>query len=281
MKRLFVILLILVSALSCGGRSGSPSRGRAGQAGAAQSAERQDSRSRQPRQYTYRVVEVLPHDPGAYTQGLFWHDGHLYEGTGQYGRSGIRRVEPSTGKVLQSVPLDRIYFGEGITLLDGRIYQLTWSEGRAFIYDASDLRQLRTFSYDGEGWGLTTDGERLYMSDGTDAIYVRDPATFAVERTIRVTANRRPVHYINELEWIEGELWANLYTTDQIIRIDPATGNVTGVIDFYGLHPASERTPDTDVFNGIAYDPATGHIYVTGKNWNRLYRVEIVEKQTR
>jgi glutamine cyclotransferase len=228
--------------------------------------------------YTFKIIKEFPHDEEAYTQGLFWHEGYLYEGTGQNGHSELRKVELATGKVVKSVKLAGRFFGEGIALLGNSIYQLTWTEGRAFVYDAETFRQTRSVSYDGEGWGLTTDGEKLYMSDGSETIYVRDPDTFAEERAITVVADRRNVYYINEMEWIDGEIWANIYTYNEIVRIDPATGNVTGIIDFSGIQSSSDRHSGDDVFNGIAYDSATGNIYVTGKLWNKVYQVEIVEK---
>ena len=273
MKRIVVLYVILALAVSCGGR------GTAKRAAAAPAAPQAPVSFREPAEYTYRVKAVYPHDTGAYTQGLFWLDGYLYEGTGQNGRSELRRVEPATGRVLQRVGLERKYFGEGIAYLGGKIYQLTWVAGRAFVYDAEDFRPLRSFVYDGEGWGLTTDGEYLYMSDGSDKIYVRDAENFGVVRTLQVTAKGRPVDMLNELEWIEGRIWANLYLYAQVVVIDPQTGEVTGVVDFEGLQEPSDRTPETDVFNGIAYDAASGDIYVTGKNWNKLYKVEIFEKE--
>lgn len=227
--------------------------------------------------YGYKVVEVLPHDRGAYTQGLIYLDEYLYEGTGQNGMSELRKVEPKTGKVLKSVKLPKRYFGEGITYLNGKIYQLTWTEGRAMVYDAADFRQIRSFSYDGEGWGLTTDGSKLYMSDGSETIYVRNPETFAVERTFEVMHAGVPIDMLNELEWIDGRIWANRYLTEEIAIIDPATGSVVGVVDFSGIQAEADKLPGTDVFNGIAYDATKGDIYVTGKHWNKLYRVELKE----
>lgn len=233
----------------------------------------------QAKHYTYKVVEVFPHDTKAYTQGLMWLDGYIYEGTGQNGRSELRKVEPKSGRVLQNVKLPERYFGEGIAYLEGKIYQLTWTEGKAIVYDKETFRQLQSFSYDGEGWGLTADGEKLYMSDGSEMIAVRDPKTFAVERTFAVTYKGRPVDNLNELEWIDGKIWANRYYTEEVAIIDPQTGYVTGIIDFSGIQAQADRLPGTDVFNGIAYDPDSGKIYVTGKNWNKLYRIELVEDQ--
>ncbi len=288
MKYILTIMAALSLMISCGGRGtntkAAPSSGAetavkpAAPAVPAAEAADKPAAPAAPKKYTYRIVRELPHDTGAYTQGLFWHDGYLYEGTGQNGRSELRKVDPSTGKAVRSVKLDRKYFGEGIAMLNGLIYQLTWTEGRAFVYDAETFRQTKTFSYDGEGWGITTDGRKLYMSDGSENIYVRDPATFRTERTATVTYNRRNVYYLNELEWIDGEIWANLYTSTDVVRIDPATGRVTGVIDFSGIQSPADRSANPEsVLNGIAHDPSTGNIYVTGKLWNKIYQVEIIE----
>ena len=163
-----------------------------------------------------------------------------------------------------------------ILLLDGKIYQLTWENNKAYVYDAATGRQLRTFAYAGEGWGLTTDGEKLYMSDGTATIYTVNPATFRREKRVTVTFQGTPVNYLNELEWIGGRIWANVYVTDQIVIIDPASGIVEGVIDLRGLLPDEEIAPDTDVLNGIAYDSASERIFVTGKRWSKLFEIEII-----
>lgn len=227
--------------------------------------------------YGFRVVAELPHSTGAYTQGLQWDGGLFYEGTGLRGESELRVVNPATGEALRSVRLERKYFGEGITLLGDKIYQLTWTSGKAFVYDKATLRKLKEFSYEGEGWGITTDGSRLYTSNGTDQIAVRNPQTFKVERTIDVLMAGRKVGLLNELEWIEGEIWANVYMTDQIVRIDPESGAVVGLIDLTGLQAPTDQTWQADVLNGIAYDPATKSLYVTGKNWNKIYKIELTK----
>ena len=232
-----------------------------------------------PRTYTYRVIESYPHSTDSYTQGLLFADGVMWEGTGEYGHSRLQRIDLETGRTDVVATLPRSEFGEGIALLDGKIYQLTWENNKAYVYDAATGRQLRTFAYAGEGWGLPTDGERLYMSDGSEYLRILDPETFRVQRSVPVTFRGAPVQLLNELEWIEGRIWANLYLYDQVVVIDPQTGEVTGVVDFEGLQEPSDRTPETDVFNGIAYDAASGDIYVTGKNWNKLYKVEIFEKE--
>ncbi len=225
-----------------------------------------------------RVVKTYPHSTSAYTQGLVWHDGFLYEGTGQYGESVLRKVDPATGKSLQETRLEGKYFGEGIALLDNKIYQLTWQEGKAFVYDLGTLKRTGEFAYTGEGWGLTTDGRVLYMSDGTENIHLVDPATFERKGTIQVYTDQGRVLYINELEWIEGMIWANVYTTDRIVVIDPATGCVVQIADLAGLLAPEDVTSATDVLNGIAYDPATKRIFVTGKNWNKLFEIELLKK---
>jgi glutamine cyclotransferase len=235
--------------------------------------------------YGYRIVAEYPHDAISYTQGLFWHEGMLYESTGEYGSSAMMKVALDTGRATARRELDRRYFGEGAALLNGLVYQLTWLEGTLFVYDAATLTPQATLTYSGEGWGLTTDGTKLYMSDGTANITVRDPQTFRTERVIVVNNGGKPIDQINELEWIEGRIWANLYITDysrmaypKAVIIDPATGNITGEVDFSGIYSRLAVTRSTDVMNGIAYDPATGRIFVTGKNWNKLFEIELVKK---
>ena len=229
-----------------------------------------------PRTYTYRVIESYPHSTDSYTQGLLFADGVMWEGTGEYGHSRLQRIDLETGRTDVVATLPRSEFGEGIALLDGKIYQLTWENNKAYVYDAATGRQLRTFAYAGEGWGLTTDGERLYMSDGSEYLRILDPETFRVQRSVPVTFRCAPVQLLNELEWIDGKIWANVYVTDQIVIIDPASGIVEGVIDLRGLLPDEEIAPDTDVLNGIAYDAASERIFVTGKRWSKLFEIEII-----
>ena len=187
-----------------------------------------------------------------------------------------RSCRPSTSKPGARLPQED--FGEGITLLDGKLYQLTWQSNKAYVYDLETGKKIKEFRYPGEGWGLTTDGQKLYMSDGTANIYTLDPATFKREKRTTVTLKGIAINFLNELEWIGGKLWANVYTTDQIVIIDPATGVVEGVVDLTGLLPDEEVTPTTDVLNGIAYDAAGKRIFVTGKNWSKLFEIEIIGK---
>lgn len=227
------------------------------------------------RQYSFSVVETYPHDVNAFTQGLVVNNGAFLESTGQYGFSSLRRVAIRTGKVSRLEKIDARYFAEGMTVLKGRIYVLTYLNQKGFIYDEASLQKIGEFSYFGEGWGLTTDGTHLYMSNGSNTISVHDPEGYRTLRTIGVTMDGNPVANLNELEWIKGEIWANVWQTEKILRIDPSTGRVTGVVDMSGLLPASKRTATTDVLNGIAWDANNDHLYVTGKNWPSVFRIEI------
>lgn len=230
--------------------------------------------------YTLEVVHAWPHDPGAFTQGLLFRNGSLLESTGLFGRSSLREVQLQTGKILKQVNVPAQYFGEGLAALGSKLYQLTWKNHKGFIYDADTFELLGEFAYDGEGWGLTTDGTHLILSDGTSRIRFLDPKTFAVERTIDVLENGQPVEQLNELEYVRGEILANVWQTDRILRIDATTGRVRGVIDCAGLLSPSDRTPQTDVLNGIAYDPGTDRLIVTGKLWPTLFEVRIKAKQS-
>jgi glutaminyl-peptide cyclotransferase len=245
---------------------------------AAQAAKKKTSTASVP-EYTYKIVNVYPHDPQAYTQGLVYKDGYLYEGTGLNGRSSLRKVRLESGEVLQRVDLPPELFGEGIALLGGKIFQLTWKAGTGFIYDAHDFHLLRKFSYPGEGWGLTTDGRLLYMSDGTPEIRVLNPETLKEMRRIKVHDAASPVNEVNELEFINGELFANIWQTDRIARISPRTGKVVGWIDLSGiLSPMYRRTPDA-VLNGIAYDPQGKRLFVTGKLWPNIFEIQLIPKR--
>ncbi|MDP9370406.1 MAG: glutaminyl-peptide cyclotransferase [Chloroflexota bacterium] len=227
--------------------------------------------------YGYRVVREYPHDPTAFTQGLVYADDVLYEGTGLNGESTLRRVDLETGMVLKQTALDAKHFGEGIAIVDDRIYQITWQTHTAFVYDRETLKPLTTLRYPTEGWGLATDGERLIMSDGTNRLFFRDPDTFKALNRVAVCDGNQPVPDLNELEYVDGEIWANVWQSDRIARIDPQTGRVTGWIDLSGLLPVEESEGQAvDVLNGIAHDPGTGRIFVTGKLWPKLFEIELI-----
>ncbi len=232
--------------------------------------------------YGYEVVKTYPHDRNAFTQGLLFHDGKLYESTGLSNQSTLREVELNSGKVLRKWSVPDSYFAEGLALFDGKLYQLTWQNEKAFVYDLNgDLKsfhKVREFSYTGEGWGLTTDGHWLIMSDGTSTLRFLNPATFAVDHTIQVVKDGNPQDRLNELEYIKGEIYANIWRTDVIARIDPVSGRVVGMIDFSYLLPDSDRTDTTDVLNGIAYDPATDRLFITGKRWPKIFEVRLKKK---
>jgi glutamine cyclotransferase len=224
--------------------------------------------------FSYRVVRTYPHDAKAFTQGLQFVDGFLYEGTGLNGSSSIRKVKLETGEVVQRRDLERAYFGEGITVWKTDLIQLTWQSNIAFVYDIRTFAPRRTFKYKGEGWGLTQDGVHLIMSDGTDELRVLDPATFAEQRRIKVTAAGAPLRNLNELEYMKGEILANVWTTDSIARVSPATGRVTGYIDLRGLLTPAEQG-SVDVLNGIAYDEKNDRLFVTGKLWPKVFEIKI------
>ena len=230
-----------------------------------------------PKEYGIKVVKEYPHDETSYTQGLFFQGDHLIETTGQKGESTLRKVDLATGKALKRFDFDRKYFLEGSVELNGKIFILTWLNKVAFIYDASSLEYLQTFSYPREGWGLTTDGTQLIASDGSSKLFFMDER-FQLKKTLQVRLDGKPLRALNELEWIGGKVWANVYLTDMIVVIDPQTGNVEAKIDCTGLLPEALRDEYTDVLNGIAFNPADGRLYLTGKYWKRLYEVELVER---
>ena len=225
--------------------------------------------------YGYEVLNTWPHDPNAFTQGLVFSDGRLIESTGQEGRSSLRRVELETGKVLQRVDVPSPYFAEGLTLLNGKLFQLTWQHKRGFVYDAESFEKTGDFTYTGEGWGLTTDGKSLILSDGSNQIRFINPETFQVTRSITVLDGRSPINELNELEYVQGEIFANIWHDDRIARIDPATGRVTGWINLAGLLRPNEVTDEEAVLNGIAYDPNGNRIFVTGKLWPKLFEIRL------
>lgn len=230
--------------------------------------------------YGYQVVRAYPHDTGAYTEGLFYKDGYLYESTGRVGHSTVRKVVLATGEVVQRHRLPKQYFGEGIIDWKDRLVQLTWQSGTGFVYDLASFTPQRQFNYAGEGWALTRDDSHLYMSDGTPVLRVLDPETLQVVRRIHVTADGAPVENLNELEWVDGEIYANVWLTDRIARIDPASGHVVGWIDLAGLFDISTLpNPGDDVLNGIAWDAKGKRLFVTGKSWPQLFEIRLVKKR--
>jgi len=224
----------------------------------------------------YSVVKTYPHDKEAYTQGLLLHDGFLFESTGQNGKSSLRKVELETGRIVKRQDLESKYFGEGLALLNDKLYQLTWLTNTGFVYDVNTFTNLGTIHYNTQGWGLTTDGDKLIMSDGTNKIFFLEPEYFTVISTVEVFDNKEAVWQLNELEYIDGELWANIYQTDRLARIDLATGKVLAYIDLSGLLEAGDRHPNIEVLNGIAWEKDSGRLFVTGKNWPKLYEIKII-----
>jgi glutamine cyclotransferase len=228
---------------------------------------------------SYKIVHIYPHDPNAFTQGLIYVDGHLYESTGRTGRSSLRMVDLTTGQVQQEHDLAADYFGEGLTDWGSTLVQLTWLSHKAFVYDRFSFRPVKTFSYDGEGWGLTHDETQLILSDGTPYLRFLDPDTFHVARRLRVVDERgHPVENLNELEYIHGEIYANIWQTDEIVRISPRTGKVIGRLDLSGIIDKRELHGEGAVLNGIAYDASTDRLFVTGKLWPKLFEIKIVPK---
>jgi glutamine cyclotransferase len=228
--------------------------------------------------YGIEIVRTIPHDTQAFTQGLAFFNGDLYESTGQYGSSSFRKLDAQTGKVLKKTGVDAAYFAEGMVVVAGKAYQLTWQSGIGFVYDIKSFQQLRTFSYFGEGWGLTYDGANMIMSDGTSSLRFLDPDSLLIRRMLTVTANGVPVKNLNELEVVNGEIWANIWQTDSIARINLQTGNVLGWIDCSGLLAQQERA-QADVLNGIAYDSKRNVLLITGKNWPKMFEVRVKSKE--
>ncbi|MCC7261078.1 MAG: glutaminyl-peptide cyclotransferase [Candidatus Latescibacteria bacterium] len=228
--------------------------------------------------YTYRVINVYPHDPEAFTQGLVYLDGVLYEGTGLEGHSSLRKVDLETGEVLQQQDLPAQYFGEGIAVLGQRIFQLTWRSHAGFVYGRERFDLQQQFSYPTEGWGLTHDGKRLIMSDGTSVLYFLDPGKLTAIGNVEVRDERGPITRLNELEYVEGEVYANIWQTDRMVRIAPKTGQVLGWVDLRDLLSAADRVRQVDVLNGIAYDAVGKRLFVTGKWWPKLFEIELVPR---
>lgn len=225
--------------------------------------------------YNAEVVRTFPHDPQAFTQGLIFLDGHLYESTGMVGQSTLRKVNLADGRVVQSVPIPAGHFGEGLVNWGNQLISITWQSGLGFRWDRDTFRKLGEFRYPGEGWGLTQNGRELIMSDGTPELRFLDPNSFAERRRVRVTYKGRPVPNLNELEWVKGEIFANVWQSDVIARIDPRTGNVTGLINLAGLQADAGQSGLDNVLNGIAYDAKGDRLFVTGKRWPKLYEIKV------
>lgn len=233
-----------------------------------------------PKIYTYKIVNEYPHDITSYTQGLEFYNGELYESTGQYGESKLRRVNYKTGEVLKNVNVPRQYFAEGLTLLNDNAYQLTWQEGVGFVYDVETFEKTGSFKYgqSKEGWGICNDGTQLYKSDGTENIWILNPETLTETTKIQAYHNKGKVIELNELEWVNGKIYANRWNKNGVAIINPENGAIEGVIDFSPLHKLVTQHPRLDVLNGIAYNPETKTLFVTGKRWDKLFEVEIIVK---
>ncbi len=283
----------MLFAVSCGGTANGPN------VNSTSNANKNAAVSKSIPVYSYEVVKSYPHDPKAFTQGLIFRDGFLYEGTGEEGESTLRKVEIATGKVVQKHDLSEEIFGEGITAIGDKIYQISWRDGMAWEYNLADFKLLREMQYTGEGWGLTTDGTQLIMSDGTHLLKFIDPQTFKTTRTVPVMQDSgKPLYLLNELEWVKGEIWANVWHSEEtetgttqgrmpnlgkpniIARIDPANGRVVGWIDLAGISPddQDEDREHENTLNGIAYDEASDRIFVTGKNWKKLFEIKLKPK---
>jgi glutaminyl-peptide cyclotransferase len=230
---------------------------------------------KKPAELTYQIVSTRPHDPECYTQGLEFSGGRLFESGGHYGKSTLREVNPTTGEVLRKRPMAASVFAEGLTILNGELFNLTWKENTAYVIEPDTFKFLRTHTYKGEGWGLTNDGKLLIMSDGTNQLKFVNPKDFSVSKTLDVTDGDRPVEQLNELEYVKGEIFANIYTTDRIVRISPESGKVTGWLDLSALRKQLPRPHQAEVLNGIAHDPATGNFLVTGKLWPKMFEIRI------
>lgn len=228
--------------------------------------------------YSFEVIHSFPHDPEAFTQGLEFHDGFLYEGTGLAGQSSLRKVRLETGEVERRIDIPPEFFGEGITVVGTTIVQITWQSKTGFVYDLRDFHLLRRFSYPGEGWGLASNGSEVFMSDGTPTIRVLDPGTLAEKRRFEVRDRAAPVAMLNELEWVDGEIYANVWQTDRIARISPRTGEVTGWIDLTGLRNSTDRSGSGDVLNGIAWDAGGKRLFVTGKLWPDIFEIRLAKR---
>ena len=233
-----------------------------------------------PSLYTYEIINEYPHDINAYTQGLEFYNGTLYESTGKQGRSSLRKVDFQTGEVLEKIDLEKNQFGEGITIMNGKIYQLTWQNGIGFVYDLNDFKKIDSFQYgqSKEGWGLCNDGSKMYKSDGTEKIWFLNPNTLAEEGFIQTATNKSIFNMANELEYIDGKIYANVYQKPSMMIIDATSGAIEGVINFGGLKEKVKKHTELDVLNGVAYHPDRKTFFVTGKNWNKMFEVKIIKK---
>jgi len=233
-----------------------------------------------PTTYSYKIIKVYPHDIDAFTQGLEFYKDTLYEGTGLNGESSLRKTDYKTGKVLKKIDLDKRYFGEGISVLNDKIYQLTWQNGIGFVYNVSDFSKIKDFPYkrSKEGWGLCNDGKKLYKSDGTEKIWILNPETLEEENYISIYTDKHKIKNINELEWVDGLIYTNVWQKNALAVINPELGNVVAIINLSDLHKQVTQHPKLDVLNGIAYDKKSGHLFVTGKKWDKMFEIEIIKK---
>lgn len=274
MRHLLGILLLTNTLCGVGCEGGAPATANGG-AAAANKSPGANPAAEQVTVHGYEVVNAFPHDPSAFTQGLIFHEGALIESTGIEGRSTLRRVELQTGKVIQKIDVPPFFFAEGLTLFGGKLYQLTWKGEKGFVYDPRTFEKTGEFTYRGEGWGLTRDAESLILSDGTAQLRFLDPNTYEVRRTIQVKDRGRPVEELNELEYVKGEIYANVWHENRVARIDPQTGRVRGWIELSGLLRPGEANDPEAVLNGIAYDEAGDRLFVTGKLWPKLFEVRL------
>lgn len=285
--RLFGLVIFAIFAFACGEKPATNVNSNVINTAGNNNANTNKTASGVVQNYTYEIVNTYPHDPKAFTQGLVFHNGFLYETTGGSRKKGddffssLRKVELETGKVVQKYDLPDEYFGEGMTILGDKIYEITWRENTAFVYDLNTFKLLKEFKYAGEGWGLTNDGTNLIMSDGTHVLRFVNPENFETIRTVVVLDEKgKPLMQLNELEYIKGEIWANVWQTGDIVRIDPASGKLLGTIDLEKLADAEmDKDENADVLNGIAYDAAGDRLFITGKRWRRLFEVKIKPKQ--
>lgn len=281
--RLFLLLVSILISTACGGPVNVPKAN----VNAGNTAPANTAKAGPLPVYGYEVVKAYPHDPRAFTEGLFYHDGFLFESTGEEGQSSLRKVDFETGKVVQKFDLPREDFGEGISMINGKIYQLTWRQQLGRVFDAKDFKLLKEFTYQGDGWGMTTDGTNLYITQSTHVIKVMDPETFKTVKTIVVIReDGKPLMQINELEWIKGEIWANIWHSEDpdilgkpnyIVRIDPGSGKILGWIDLADISPPDQggNNQEENTLNGIAYDAEKDRIFVTGKKWKKLYEIKL------